>query len=186
MKIKVIGYVLLLLGSLNSFGQKKFSVDVLTGLGLNNNLSLANEKVNDYTSITTQLNINYTFKLYKKLKAETGVGLQWYDSYGNIGLSKFNSKTLRLNVPLLLVYPISEKVSLTSGIAAANNRDFDEYNIRSQDNFRMSLVIKGSYYIKEDLSLLFKVNRNISNIAKSYFLNQPRTDVLLGIAYKLF
>lgn len=186
MKFKRVYYIILVLSSLNSFSQNKVSLDVFSGLGFNKEISLLEEKINNYSSVTTQINTNYNFSIYKKIKAETGLGLQWYYSTGNIGLSKFTAQTLRFNIPFLLGYSILEKLNIATGVTIGNNRDFDDFNLRQENNFRTSLVIKSEYLVKENFSFLFKINRNLSNIPNSYLLNQPSLDILLGFSCKLF
>ena len=172
--------------SLNSFSQKKFSAEILTGLGFNKDLALVNQNIEDYSVFTTQINANYTFKIYKNIFAETGIGSQWYFSSGTVALSNFKATSLRLNVPFIISYPILEKVSIGAGAALSNNRDFDDFDFRANHNLRTSLLLKGHYSLKENFSLVLLIKQNVSNTPDPYLVNQPNTDVSLGISYKLF
>lgn len=172
--------------SLNSFSQKKFSAEILTGIGFNKDLSLINQNVEDYSAFTTQINANYKFKLYKTIFAETGVGTQWYFSSGSVALSNFKSTSLRLNLPFIMSYPILEKASIGAGIAISNNRDFNHFDFRKKHNLRTSLLLKGYYLLNENFSLVLLIKQNLSNTPDPYLLNQPNTDISLGVSYKLF
>jgi len=172
--------------SLNSFSQKKFSAEILTGIGFNKNLSLINQNIEDYDIFTTQVNTNYKFKLYKNIFAETGVGIQWYFSSGNIGLSNFKSTSLRLNLPFIISYSILGKINIGGGVAITNNRDFKEFELKARNLIRTSLMFKGSYALLSNIDILLIIKQNVSNISNSFLVNHPNTDVSLGISYKLF
>ena len=166
--------------------QKHFSAEILTGVGFNKNLTLVNENVENYNAFTTQVNANYQFKLYKKLFAETGIGAQWYFSSGDVGVSNFKATSLRLNLPLIIGYRFFNKVSIGTGVALSNNKDFDDFDFRANHNIRTSLLIKGNYALKNNIDLLLVAKQNLSNIPDLYLLNQPGFDISVGISYKLF
>lgn len=178
--------ILLLSFSLNSFSQKKFSAEILTGLGFNKDLFIINQEIEAHNIFTTQINASYKFNLYKRIFAETGIGAQWYFTSGNIELSNFKATSLRLNVPFVVGYPISNKISIAGGAIVNNNRDFDDYGYRAKYKFRTSLMIKGYYKLQENLDLLLMFKQNVSNFPDFYLINQPSTDISAGISYKLF
>lgn len=184
--MKNILFIWLLFACLSNYAQKKFSAEILTGFGLNKKILLVNEEVEDYKVFSTQINANYKLKIYNKFYGEVSLGAQWYFSSGRVRISSFNSTSLRLNIPLVLGYTILEKINIGGGIAFSNNRDFDDIDFRENDNLRASLLFKGGYLLNKNFNILLKISQNLSNIPDSYLLNQPNTDILLGIGYKLF
>lgn len=184
---KLIILLFLLLVTLKSFSQKKIAAEILIGIGFNNsNISLINLDIENYNVYTTQINTTYKFKLYKKFSAETGIGLQWYFSSGIIAFSNFKTTSLRLNLPFIISYPVLKKTSLGLGLSFSNNKDFVDLKLRADDNLRAALVIKGNHTLKDTIDLILVIKPNLSNTPNSYLVNQPNTDISLGISYKLF
>lgn len=169
-----------------SFSQKKFTVDVLTGFGFNNNFTILDEKVENYSSSTTQINFNFRQNILKNLFVETGVGGQLNFSSGSIKLSKFKSTTVRLNLPITLGFTAFKKIDFTGGLVLSNNRDFDNFNQNENDNFRLSFLSKNYYPLNKKLNIVFTLMHNLSNTPNSYLVNQPSTSILLGVSYKVF
>lgn len=184
--MKNFHYVLFLLIGFNTFSQKKVSVELLTGIGVNKKIALINEEIEGYTSFSTQINANYQFKLLKSFFAETGLGVQSYFSSGTIGISKFNATSFRLNLPFVISYPVTEKINVGVGVAIANNKDFEDIAFREKDNLRTSLVLKSSYVLNTYCNLLFLMKNNVSNIRDLYLVNQPKIDVSVGASFKIF
>lgn len=170
----------------SNYAQKHFSIEFLTGVGFNKNLTLVNENVENYNAFTTQINANYQFKLYKKLFAETGIGAQWYFSSGDVAVSNFKATSLRLNIPFIVSYPICTKASIGIGALLSNNRDFDDFDFNKNYNLRTSALLKGKYSIKNDIDLILLAKKNICNIPDLYLINQPNFEISIGISYKLF
>lgn len=169
-----------------SYSQNRFSVEILSGFGFNNNLTLFNEEVENYTSSTVQFNLSYRFKIIKEFFIETGLGTQLYFSSGNIRTSRFKSSTLRLKLPVLIGYNLFKKVSINTGVAIANNREFNDLDFRANYNLRTSFLLKGNYSIKDNFEVVLLIQKNISDIPDLFFINQPNLDVSLGVSYKLF
>lgn len=184
-KMKRITLLLVCLFSLVTYGQKKLSFEILTGIGSNKSLSLLNQDIQDYTIFTTQINANYRFKLYKDFSAETGLGGQWYFSSGSVGLSKFKTTSLRLNLPLIISYPIREKITVGAGVSITTNDDFDDIDFKTQHSLRTSLLLKGSYALNEDFGILLIIKQNVSDIPDLYFVNQSSTDILVGVSFNI-
>ncbi|WP_405294572.1 hypothetical protein [Algibacter sp. Ld11] len=183
---KIVFLVFALILFQNNYAQKHFSVEILTGVGFNKNLTLVNESVEDYNVFTTQVNANYQFNLYKKLFAETGIGAQWYFSSGDIAVSNFNATSLQLNLPFIICYPILNKTTVGAGLQVSNNRDFENFDFRANYNIRTSILVKGSFNIKNNLDLLLIAKQNLSNTPDLYLLNRPNFDIAIGLACKLF
>lgn len=172
--------------SLKSFSQKQFSAEILTGFGINKNLKLVNQDIKDYNIYSTQINANYKFKLYKNIFAETGLGAQWYFSSGKVALSNFKTTSLRLNLPVIISYPILNKINIGVGVTISNNKDFEDFRSKSNHNLRTSLVLKGSYNLKENFDLVLMFKHNLSDSPDLYLINQPNSDLSIGVSYKLF
>ncbi|GAA4234212.1 hypothetical protein GCM10022291_13130 [Postechiella marina] len=172
--------------SLKSFSQKQFSAEILTGFGINKNLKLVNEDIEGYNIYLTQINVNYKFKLYKNIFAETGLGSQWYFSSGKVAKSNFKTTSLKLNLPVIISHAILNKINIGVGVAISNNKDFEDFDFRTSHNLRSSLIFKGSYAIKEDFDLVLMFKHNLSDIPNLYLINQPNSDLSIGISYKLF
>lgn len=179
-------YTLLLLISVNCFSQRKFSGEILTGIGGNKKLFLVNEEVKKYNVFTTQLNGSYKYKIHNKFYGETGLGMQVYYSFGEVGFSKFRSTTLRLNIPVLIGYSLSEKIDIGGGVVVSNNRDFKDIDFRERRNLRMSLGFKFNYFLNDYFSVLLNVKQNLRKSTDFTLVNQPNTDVSIGVAYKMF
>lgn len=171
---------------LSGYSQKNFSAEILTGIGLNEDISLINENIEDLNVFSIQLNANYTFKLYKAFFAETGLGAQWYFGSGNIAISEFESTKLRLNIPFVIGYPMLKKISVGTGVVITHNKDFDDISFRESNSLRTSLIIKGSYELKQGFSILLLLKQNLSNTPDAFLVGQPNTDIAFGISYKLF
>lgn len=183
-KISLVIFIVFI--NLYGYGQKKFSIEVLTGIGINKEIILTNESIEDYFALSSQVKLNYKFKLIKNIFAETGIGIQSHFSKGSVGISNFSSESLRLNLPFVIGYSILEKIDIGAGLSIANNRDFDNIDFRGNNNLRQSLILKISYNLKEKINFLLIAKHNISNIPEVYFINQPRTDISIGVSYKLF
>ncbi|MET2986198.1 hypothetical protein [Aureibaculum conchae] len=182
-KVLILFFTLLIQ---QSFSQKKFSIEVLSGFGYNKELTLVNEEVDNDNVTTFQLNANYNFKVFKKVFVETGVGAQWFFSSGGVRVSQFKTTSLRLKIPVLIGYNLFKKTNVYTGVALFNNRDLNTFDSKKNFNFRTSLLVKGSYSIKNNLDIIFLLQKNLSRIPDLYFLNQPYIDISAGISYKLF
>lgn len=183
---KIILLLSVLIICLKGYSQKKFSAEIATGIGLNENISLVNQNIEDYTVLSTQINFNYQLKLYKAFFAETGLGAQWYFTSGNIELSDFKSTKLRLNIPFIIRYPMLQKVSIGAGIVLTHNEDFDDISFRASNTLRTSLVIKGDYKLTENFGFILLLKQNLSKTADSFLVGQPNTNIALGVSYLFF
>ena len=183
---KIILFITILFFCLNSYSQKKFSAEVLTGIGLNKSIFLLNQNIENHTIYSTQVNAFYAIKLYKTIFAETGLGAQWYFASGSVELSEFNTTSLRLNLPFVVSYPILSKINIGAGVTITNNKDFENLAFRSSNNLRTSLVLRSAYKLQQNFSILLMLKHNLSNIPDLFLVNQPNTSIALGVSYKLF
>lgn len=170
----------------NNHAQKQFSAEILTGLGGGKPLAILSENIEDYRVFTTQVNASYRFKMVHDFFVETGLGAQWYFSSGGVGISNFRSTSLRVNLPLLIGYPIHGKISVGAGAILSNNTDWADFDFRANYNLRVSLLLKGAYTLNNRFDLLLIGRQNVSNIPDLFLVNQPSFDLSLGVSYNLF
>lgn len=176
----------ILFSCFSCFSQKKFSAEILTGVGFNRDLHIANQEIEAHDVFTAQINANYKFKIYSRFFAETGVGAQWYFTSGSAAFSNFNATSLRLNIPFVIGLPVLKKISIAGGALISNNRDFNDFGYRSNNITRTYLMFKGSYALLSNIDLLLIFKQNVSNTPNFFLVNHPNTDISLGVSYKLF
>lgn len=89
-------------------------------------------------------------------------------------------------MPFLIGHNLFKKTSVSSGVAIANNKEFNQLDFRANYNLRISFLFKVNYFANNKLDIILLLQKNISNVPDLYLVNQPNMDLSTGIAYKLF
>ena len=186
MEIKYLFLVLLFHLINETQAQPKHSFSLNTGYAFNTSIELDGEAVEKSRGYI--LNLGFSYRLFKNkwMYSEIGLSGKSIFSSGNLDNRSFNGKTLRLAIPINLVFPIStKKLQFSTGVILQNNVDFSKFDFRLRDNYswRINALLETRYLLKNQMYLMIGVNWNLrNNIPDSYFVNDPKISFLVGIS----
>tara|TARA_B110000967_G_C18617089_1_gene426904 strand:- start:170 stop:742 length:573 start_codon:yes stop_codon:yes gene_type:complete len=164
-----------------SWGQNNFSIPLKIGYGFNSSISLNEDETSNVNGIIIQSGLEYEFKIYKNLFAETGLAGRAILASGKTENSSYKAKTLRLRLPVKLGWTISEKWKVASGIAIQNNKDFITIDLREKYFWRYDLLFEGKYNWVKNWFGVASINYELRNLPNAYFINDPRFVISLGV-----
>jgi len=173
----------LILSAFELIAQTRFTVFANSGYSFSNTLQLNDEKVKNSRGYV--LTFGGRIKLFsiKNKYVETGLAGKTIFAIGNVNGKKFNSTTLRLVFPLQIFFPLTEKWTFSTGFNFQNNIDLTTTDLKLGDKYlvRVDYVVGGKYLLTNHWFLTGSVNLNIRNIPDSYFLNDPKFAILVGV-----
>lgn len=115
---------------------------------------------------------------------ETGLSAKLVLASGQVRLTDYSSRTLRVSVPIMAGRKINDKLRVLSGVSIQNNRDFDVFRAREKYNLRYDLMVKGYYRVNNRWSVLTSLLYNF-HIPDPYLINDPKMSASLGVSFKL-
>jgi len=155
------------------------------GLGFNTPITLNGDKLKSAYSTIFDMNATYQFKFFKKSYAEVGLGGRYIFSSGKLGELPFKAHTLKMQMPVNLLYQLSKKWGLATGLILRNTKEVLDSDFREKFFWRLGLTGEGRYTWKSKWYLTCGISYELRNIPTGYFLNDPKMALLIGLRRKL-
>lgn len=165
--------------------QSGFHLQGNTGLGLNPTISLNGNKLKNAYSTIFDFSTTYQFRLFRKIYSEIGLGGRYLFSSGKLGELSYTAHTLKMQMPLNLVYQLSHKWGVATGLLLRNTKEVLDSDFREKYFWRLGLTGEGRYFWKPKWSLTFGFSYELRDIPKGYFVDDPKTAVLFGLRHKI-
>ncbi|GEM_PF-1726442 len=167
-------------------GQSPFEVRASVGYTFNpNDFSLGQEETSKIYGMVGQGGAIVNIPVYRQYGIQTGLLGELTYARGEVGISRFNTRTIKFYAPLLITRPVSKQTALMAGMAMKNNKKMKLFHIAGSYNFRYDFVVQLEHRMNRQWSLLATFNHNII-LPSAYFVNDPQTSFLLGVSYQLF
>lgn len=175
--------LLLVLFLLNTtvFAQISWQINTSIGTSIMEDLDEYREK----HLLTSSLSFGIGIHVYKKLKLNTGLGIQANQAEGTYRSSEYCIHNIRPLAYLLVDLELKQAFHLASGLAFSFYRDFKHIDKTRHDNFQTNLVLMPSYYINNRWSISLIYQTNIQPLADVYFLSVPKQALSVGLQYHL-
>ena len=170
---------------INASGQTSGSLHLSTGYAFNHNFMLAGNKVVGSQAMVLMGGAGVKFPFMSKLYFETGLAGEAIFASGKVGISRYNSRSFKLIVPLYAGINITSGLDVALGTIVKNNRDILDFSIRKSNNLRFELSLMGNYSLNKNWLLTCRLNHNIGT-PKPFLTHDPRYAVMAGAAYRIF
>jgi len=167
-----------------NLGQNSFSIPLKIGYGINAPININDNEVKNANGFVLQFGVEYEFKLFKKLYAETGLAGRAIFASGKIQGSSYIAQTLRARLPLKIGWILSDKWKVASGIVIQNNKDFITIDLREEYFWRQNLIVEGKYSWKKKWYWIADVNYELRDLPNAFFINDPKLIVTVGVGRK--
>ena len=175
--------LILLSIALKAQAQSRYSVFLNAGYSYNETFKLNDEEVKNSIGYVFYMGLAYKVIRYKKMYSEIGLAGKTIFSSGEIAGSFYSARTLRLAMPLKFAFPVSDKWEIFSGFVFQNNVDVSEFDIRLRDKYswRVDYSLEAKYLLNNRWYLTAGFSLNMRKIPDSYFVNDPRNAILIGL-----
>ncbi len=177
---------LILLKALCSHGQTHVYADFSVGYAVNaSGFNLGQERVVNMHGTSLQSGLYANFALSSKWFFETGLYGKYIFTAGQVGFSRYKAHSYKFFVPLNSGYQINPQWRLMGGVGIKNNRDLQNFHIRSSHNLRYDLMIRSSYLNGSRWHLNAAIMYN-PFLPRVYLVSDPHLALIFGISYSLF
>lgn len=182
MKMKLV-LLCLFLSVFETNAQKRFSLFLNSGYSFSNALQLNDEQVENSRGYVSTFGGKIKLFSIKGQEVETGLAGKLIFATGKVNGNKFNASTLRLVVPIQILFPMTEKWVLTTGGNLQNNIDLTTTDLKLGDKYllRIDYLAGAKYHLNDEWALTGNVTINLRKIPDVYFLNDPKFAVLFGV-----
>lgn len=182
MKMKLL-LLCLFLSVFETTAQKRFSLFLNSGYSFSNALQLNDEQVENSRGYISTFGGKMKLFSIKGHEVETGLAGKLIFSTGKVNGNKFNASTLRLVIPIQILFPLTEKWVLTTGGNLQNNIDLTTTDLKLGDKYllRVDYLAGAKYHLNDEWALTGNVTINLRKIPDVYFLNDPKFAILLGV-----
>ncbi len=185
MRIICIKIILLLFSWISIQAQPGFYFSVKNGFGFNPDLELNNQPIKNTNAFSLDLEGTYKFKVISKVHFEIGLSGRAIFLSGEIEDINFNSKTLRLLVPIKIGYQLNDNWGLSSGLTFQNNKDFVNIDFREPYFWRVNYTLGSRYLIRKRWFLVGEYNYGLRGVSDPYLVNDPKNVFLVGVAIRI-
>lgn len=178
-------YLLLFLffSAIEITAQSRYSIFFDSGYSFSNTIKLDDTEVKESKGFV--ITFGGMMKLFsiKKKYVEIGVAGKTIFASGSVNGERFNASTLRLVFPLKMTIPLTEKWEVATGFNFQNNIDLTTTDLKLGEKYllRVDYVAGVKYLIVNEWYLTANANVNLRNIPDSFFLNDPKFALLLGV-----
>lgn len=182
----IVVMMVILLKALCSQGQTHVYADFSAGYAVNvSGFNLGQERAINMHGTSLQSGIYASFSLNSGWFFGTGLYGKYIFTAGKVGFSQYNVHSYKFFLPLNTGYQINPQWRLMGGVGIKNNRDLQNFHIRSSHNLRYDLMIRSGYYYGSRWHLNAAIMYN-PFLPKVYLVNDPHLAIILGISYSLF
>ncbi len=182
---KNIVFLLTLLIATNSFSQSEFQAEVDLGYAFQGDLMFNDDRLSDSNAFGVRFGLNYLHPIKNNFFFETGLYGKYNTSSREIETVEFSTNSLKLQLPLYAGYRINETWRANIGVSVENNKDFEDFFFRTENNLRYDLLTKLVYSYTEKIDFSFYTNWILSSIPDEFAISSPRNGVYLGVIYQL-
>ncbi len=176
-------FLLLLFPFMVAFGQPKHSFFLNTGFTFNPSVELDEQTVKNSNGYFFTIGGLKKIVTYKDNSLELGFALKTVFTSGQIGNASFNTATLRLAIPIRLVFPVGKKCWLATGMIIQNNEDLNtlDWRLRNKYDWRYDFFGEIKCFISKDWFLTTSGSINLTKIPDPFFINDPKVTFSIGI-----
>lgn len=164
--------------------QSRHTFFVNAGPAFNPYIKLNGEEVEQSKGYTINLGLMYKVLRFKQTYTEIGFAGKTIFSTGIINEKRFRARTLRLAMPVKMVFPFLDKWAIASGFRFQNNVDVSEFDIRLRDKYswRVDFLTEIRYQLNPLWYLNIGWSSNLRDLPDAYVINDPQTVVFIGVA----
>ncbi len=188
--MKTILTLMLALASYTLFSQapSKHRLFLDVGYSFNEDVKVAGIPVEGSRGTTVTIGGTYRIFRYKKFQTELGLAAKTIFSWGKRDDKNFNATTLRIGMPLNLVFSINQKWSISSGFFLQNNVDRSEFDLRLRDKYswRVNFIPELRYALSPLWEVNMKGHFNMRDMADAYIINDPDFGFSIGVSRSIF
>ncbi len=180
---KLLFFAGLMFVSLHVCSQTHLKGSITSGYAFNHAVYVNNERVQGAHGLLLSGSGNVEIDLTSSLFIDTGLSAKLILASGKTRLTDYRSRTLRVAVPVLAGWKVSDDLSLLSGVSIQNNRDFSVFRAREKYNLRYDLVLQGQYRLNNRWSAIGSLQYNF-HIPDPYLINDPKMSVSVGLSFR--
>ena len=175
--------IFFILSTLEIVAQSRYSVFINSGYSFNNSIAVNNEKVKNSKGYVITFGGNLKLFSIKNKYLLFGIAGKTIFASGCINDKHFKASTLRLVLPLKMIFPLTKKWTALTGFNFQNNVDFGnpDLSFSYKYSLRVDYSIGVKYLLTKDLSLTSSMDFNLRNIPDPFFINDPKFAILIGI-----
>ncbi len=168
-----------------SYAQNNFQFEVDLGYAFQREMKLNGEDLDNTGAFGMRFGVNYVKGFNDLFSMETGIYGKYNRGERHIKSLEFTTNNLKLQIPLFIGYTINDDWRLNLGASIENNKDFDEFDIHTKENFRYDLLTKVVYMYSDELHFSFYTNWMLNDTPDVYTISSPRNGLYLGVIYQL-
>lgn len=167
-----------------SYGRSNVQLELNIGNTFQSELLFNNQIIDHPSALAIRFGGNIQIPLTPNIYFETGATTKFIRGKYESETVYFKSKSLKLQLPLLLGFHLSPKWSINIGSSIENNLDFNKIDFVAANNFRCDFLTKVIYHFSDAIHLSFLTNVMMSNLPDLYTISNPRTGMYIGLIYQ--
>ena len=178
---------LFFLASFSGEAQNRHSLFLNAGYTYNTKITINDQEVKNSEGLLLTIGGLYKVYSYKSFYTEIGLAGKTIFASGEVNEKRFNSRTLRLAVPVKLNYKLSPKWEGTGGFIFQNNTDLSKLDLRLRDKYswRVDFLAEVKYILNEQWFVTTGLKINLRKIPHSYLINDPADAFLIGVGRRI-
>ncbi len=164
--------------------QTYFQAELSAGYGFNvQSISLGNEDIRNSKAILFTGGASLGLPLGKDFVFETGIFAHYINTRGAIGITNYNSRSLKFYVPFSLGYNFNDNSMLGFGVVVKNNKDLSLFHIAGSYNLRYDLLLRYSYKLSDHWGFTASACYN-TGIPDAFLIHAPQLSLKGGLSYR--